>query len=285
MTDFLFVLTLAPVLRGLFAMTLAGVSFPIAGVMVLRMGLVPMRYMLMHGVMLGGAIAMALSIPSFPIIAVVNIILVLCMVRMTGKRAMDMGMASAALMVFTMGLASLLMHVADIPAKDTLELMWGSPFALQRMDLVVIALLTVLIIIYTWVNGRKISAMFFDPEIASSLGVDVQLHRTIMVVLIALVVAVAMKLLGALLIDALLILPVIIVSRTAVSLRQMFVRSSICGALLSVLGYLLSVWLDIPASGTISILAVLAYAGTIILQTIRTRMRSSSCQSVSVSQS
>lgn len=273
MSDLLFMLSLPPILRGLAAMTMAGVVFPATGVMVLRMGLVPMRYMLMHGVILGGALALALSLPMFPVVAVLNLALVLLMVYLSERRQVDLGMASAALMVFTMGMASLLMHIWDVPAKDTLELMWGSPFALVRSDLVVLGVLTALVILYVVFNFRAITTVFFDREIARSLGVNVRLHHTVMVVLVALVVAVAMKLLGALLIDALLILPVLIASRRATSMKQVFAGSIMSGAFLSLMGYIGSVWLDLPVSGTISVLAVLLFICVSIFSWIQTRRR------------
>ncbi len=273
MSDLLFMLSLPPIFRGLLAMVMAGVVFPATGVMVLRMGLVPMRYMLMHGVILGGAIALALSLPMFPVVAVLNLALVLLMVYLSERRQIDLSMASAALMVFTMGMASLLMHICDVPAKDTLELMWGSPFALVTSDLVVLGVLTILTILYVVFNFRIITTVFFDREIARSLGINVRLHHTVMVTLVALVVAVAMKLLGALLIDALLILPVLIASRQATSMKQVFVRSILCGAFLSLVGYVGSVGLDLPVSGTISVLAVLLFICVSVFSWIQTRRK------------
>ena len=77
MSDLLFMLSLAPVAKGLLAMTIAGLCFPAAGVMVLRLDLVPMRYMLMHGVILGGAISLASSLPLLPVSIALNLLLVI----------------------------------------------------------------------------------------------------------------------------------------------------------------------------------------------------------------
>src|SRR5574344_879675 len=125
MTDFLSTLTLAPILRGFVAMILSGASFPLCGVMVLRLNLVPMRYMLMHGVILGGALSLAFSLPVLPTSIVLNVLLVLLMLHLKGNSSHGFGLASAAAMVFSMALASLVMHLWDVPAKDTLQLLWG----------------------------------------------------------------------------------------------------------------------------------------------------------------
>lgn len=259
MNNFLFALTLAPVARGFLAMAIAGLTFPATGVMVLRLNLIPMRYMLMHGVILAGAISLAMNVNTLAISVVLNLILVLLMLKLTKDTRYGFGLSSATAMVFTMAAASLVMHIWDVPAKDTLQLLWGSPFALTWVDISALIALAIITVVYMLVSFRAISAIFFDQEIASSLGMRVRFHHTFMVLLIALVIALAMKLLGALLIDALLILPVLVASKRSESLKQLVITSCIIGFLVSTLGYLLAVYTDMPPSGTIALLSALLY--------------------------
>ena len=259
MNDFLFALTLAPVARGLLAMAIAGLAFPAAGVMVLRLNLIPMRYMLMHGVILAGAISLALNVNTLAISVVLNLILVLLMLRLTKDTRFGFGLSSATAMVFTMAAASLVMHIWDVPAKDTLQLLWGSPFALSWTDISALIALAIIIVLYMFMSFRTISALFFDQEIASSLGMRIRFHHTFMVTLIALVIALAMKLLGALLIDALLILPVLVASKRSESLKRLVLSACIIGFFVSTLGYLLAIYTDMPPSGTIALLSALIY--------------------------
>ena len=240
-------------------MAIAGLCFPAAGVMVLRLNLVPLRYMLMHGVILGGAISLALSLPVLPVSILLNLILVLLMLSFTKDTRHGFGLASAAAMVFTMAAASLVMHVWDVPAKDTLQLLWGSPFALTWTDITLLIGIAVALVSYFLVNFRTISAMFFDQEIAQSLGMQVKLHYSLMVLVIALVIAFAMKLLGALLIDALLILPVMIAGKRSHSLKGLLIASCLMGLTISTLGFLAAIATDLPPSGTIALLSALLY--------------------------
>lgn len=251
-------LALKPILYGLIGMVISGISFPVAGVIVVQNGLIPMRYMLMHGVILGGVAAVVLDIPMLVVVIPLNVILVLIMVRLN-KDGRTLSVASTAMMVCTMGLASLVSHVFDVPAKDTLEVLWGSPFALTRMDLILLAILGALALSYVWIFFRPISMLFFDKDIASSMGVPVGVHNTVMVLITALIVSVAMRVLGALLIDALLVLPVVGASKNAKSLKQLFVQSSITGLVLSVVGYLLALLWNLPVSGTLALLAVVVF--------------------------
>lgn len=260
-------LTLAPIYKAFIALILSGISFPLCGVMVLRLDLVPLRYALMHGVILGGAIALALNAPTLPIIIIVNLIVVLLIVKIPTSNSFS----SAAAMVFTMGLASLLMHTFNVPAKDSLQLLWGSPFALSYFDLAIIAFLTIVIILYIVLNFNNIISIFFDKSIAKSLGIRFDLHYNFMVIIIALCVALAMRLIGALLIDALLILPVLIASRISKATKSLFILSSVFGFFLSLSGFFTTLYFDLPLSATIAIIAVAIYIIISLFQYIKKR--------------
>ncbi len=263
-------LSLAPIYKAFIAIILSGISFPLCGVMVLRLDLVPLRYALMHGVILGGALALAMNMPTLPIIILVNLIVVLLIIKIPTSNSFS----SAAAMVFTMGLASLLIHTFNVPAKDSLQLLWGSPFALSYVDLAVLTALTLTIILYLIFNFNKIVAIFFDKSIAKSLGIKVELNYNFMVIIIALCVALAMRLIGALLIDALLILPVLIATRLSKSTKTLFILSSLFGLLLSLSGFLTTLYFNLPLSATIAIIAVGIYIIVSVFNSIKTRKKS-----------
>lgn len=251
-------LALKPILYGLIGMMISGLTFPVAGVIVVQNGLIALRYMLMHGVILGGVIAIALGVPMLVVVIPLNILLVLVMMAMNrGGRTLNV--SSTAMMVFTMGLSSLLSHIFDVPSKDTLEVLWGSPFALTDIDLVLLSVLGLLIIIYVILFFKPLSMLFFDKEIALSIGVPVERHNTVMILLTSLIISIAMRVLGALLIDALLVLPVVGAGKRARSLKGLFIQSAVTGFILSLGGYLVSLIWNLPVSGTLALLGVLSY--------------------------
>lgn len=256
--------SLVPVLRGFLALLVSGAGFPICGVMVLRLDLVPLRYMLMHGVILGGAIALAANIPVVPAVVVVNVLLVLLMLFSSKRTNFSFGGTSAAAMVFSMAIASLITNIFDVPAKDSLSLLWGSPFALSIWDLVSLVLLSALLVLYVVLNFRNILSLFFNTEIAESSGIKVQFHYVVMVMIIALTVALSMKFLGAFMVDSLLILPVLIsVKMQKLSgrggIKRLFLQSSLVGFMFSLFGYVLAVSLDLPPGAVIAFVSGLVF--------------------------
>ena len=257
------IFSLAPITRGFIAMIISGTFFPLCGLMVLRLDLIPLRYMLMHGVILGGALSLALNLPLFPVTLTINLLLIFIMMFFNKSQSFGFSGASAASMVLSMALASILMQLADVPAKDTLNLMWGSPFALTKSDLLILIAISILLLSYIIFNFKNILALFFNKDVAKAIGIKVHLNYTFMILIIALLVALAMKLLGAFLIDSLLILPVLnanlFCGKESSGIKKLFVTSSIFGLVISLLGYSLAVMINWPPAATISLLAVIIY--------------------------
>lgn len=271
MKNFLSLFLLEPVFRGFFALLISGASFPLCGVIVLRLNLIPLRYMLMHGVILGGAIALATSLPVVPSVVVINLILVIFLLLFTQNFEFGFSGTSAAVMVLSMALASLITHIFDVPSKDTLNILWGSPFALSKIDIITLIILAIILVLYIILNFQTILNLFFSQEISISNGINVKFHYTIMILIIALVVALAMKLLGALMIDSLLILPVLIaikfqnISKKSNGIKNLFFQSSIIGFISSFLGYIIAVALDFPPGATIAFLTGFFYIIIILI--------------------
>lgn len=262
----MYLFTLKPIIYGFIGMIISGASFPLCGVIVLRHSLVPLRYMLMHGVILGGILSLALHIPLLPVSVVINLILIAFILILNREKNGGLSAAGSAMMVFTMGLSSMLMHLFDVQAKDTMELLWGSPFTLLKEDLLILCILSVLIVFYICFFFRQLSAVFFDAEIATSMQINVKFHTALMVLITALIISTAMKLLGALLIDALLILPALPAMRNSYSLKGTFIRSSVYGTLLSLTGYIAALLLNLPPSGVLSVLSALFFSAEALIR-------------------
>ena len=111
--------------------------------------------------------------------------------------------------------------------------------------------------------------MFFDKDIAVSMKVNVRLHNTLMLLITALIISVSMKMIGALLIDALVVLPVVTAGKTARGLKDLFIRSSLTGLILSVAGYIISLLLNLPVSGVLAVLSAVALLVINIISSVR----------------
>src|SRR6056297_2206793 len=119
-------LSLKPILKGFIVLTLAGLTFPVAGVYLFRLNLLPLRFMLMHGAILGGAMALALHINPFWTTIAVNLLLVIIMAKSSRTLKTDTGQMSTFFMVISISLAFIIIYKFNVPARDTLTLLWGN---------------------------------------------------------------------------------------------------------------------------------------------------------------
>lgn len=269
MSDLMLLFSLKPILYGFIGMMISGFCFPLAGVIIIRNDLIPIRYMLMHGIILGGILSIAFDLPLMISVIVLNLLLVLIIHKINVTEKVKLSSISTMLMVLTMGLASLCSHIFDVPSKDMLELLWGSPFALTKSNLIILITLSVGLLIYIIAFFKPISLIFFDTDIAKSIGVNVNLHKFIMLLITSLVISVSMKMIGALLIDALVILPVVSISKNAKSLKGLFVLSSVTGLIISFISYLLALIWNLPVSGVIAVLSVIVFIISNIVRKIK----------------
>ncbi len=245
----------APIFRGFLALVIAGCFFPMAGVFVLRLNLVTLRFTLMHAALLGAAIGLALHIdPLFAGLAL-DVIAIIAIARVARESGLTLGYAATFFMVLTIGLAFAVIYKAGVPSKDAFSVLWGSIFSLTRLDLALTAAYALAILLFVAGLFPRVSAVLFHREIAFASGVNEKSLTTVILLFVGISVALLMKLIGALLLDSILLLPAIIASFTARSTRGFFFHACAAGALCSVAGFFASLALDVPASSAVTVIA------------------------------
>ena len=257
MSTLLEALAVAPIARGLAAVLIAGAALPLAGVLVLRLELVTLRFTLMHGALLGAAVALAVGLdPLLPGLAVA-LLLVVTHVPLARAAGLRLGYVAAFLMVITIGAAAAVIYRAAVPAPDVFAVLWGDPFALSRSDLIAVAAFGAALIAFVALAHRRIAALLFDQEVAAASGVAVRRVRAAVLLAVGCAVAFAMKLIGALLLDAILLLPAILALAVARSVRGLFLLAAAAGLAVAAAGFAVALLVDLPASAGVTLAAAL----------------------------
>ncbi|MBZ5698994.1 MAG: metal ABC transporter permease [Acidobacteriia bacterium] len=161
-----------PILRGFLALVIAGCFFPMAGVFILRLNLVTLRFTLMHAALLGAAVGLALHVdPLFAGLAL-DVLAIIAIARVARESGLTLGYAATFFMVLTIGLAFAVIYKAGVPSKDAFGILWGSVYSLSRTDLVVTAAYAVAIALFVAALFPRVSAVLFHREIAFASGVN-----------------------------------------------------------------------------------------------------------------
>jgi len=219
---------------------------------------------LAHAGLLGVGLGLFLHIA--PMLSVAGIAIAMAiLLRLLEKRgdlASDTILGILAHSTLAMGL--ILVSFMESARVDLFGYLFGDILALSNVDLIYIAVADLVILgmlIWIW---PKLLLITISPDIARAEGIHVERVTLIYTLLLAVTVAIAMKLVGVLLITSLLIIPAAAARRLAGSPEQMAVIATMLGGL-SVVGGLAGSWFwDTPTGPSIVVAALALFILTLI---------------------
>lgn len=155
--------------------------------------------------------------------------------------------------VFYTGIAGgvVLLSEAGALNANLFAYLFGSILTVSRTDLVVIATLGIAALVLVAVLRRGLVAVSLDEEGARVAGLPVAALNVLVSMLAALTIGVSMRIVGILLVAALMVLPVVAAQRLAWSLRSTMALSILLGLSSVIVGLTVSYYGDLPPGGTI----------------------------------
>ena len=203
------------------------------------------------------AIAGVLQISNeMPLVMVITVLSAVLLLR-TGQNTKIQGDAAMA-MISTGALAVgyLLMNIFSTSSNlsgDVCSTLFGSTsiLTLSRSEVWLCVGMSALVVALFFLFYNKIFAVTFDEAFAKAGGTQVELYNLLIAVVVAIVIVLAMNLVGSLLISALIIFPAL----SAMQLFRSFRSVTVCAVLLSVfcavLGILIAILAGTPVGSTI----------------------------------
>jgi zinc transport system permease protein len=221
-----------------------------------------------HASILGVAIALALSVSVFLGAMIMALLMALAVSSLSGRGyAVDtlLGVLAHSALAFGLVAVSFLSGVRI----DLMAYLFGDILAVGKTDLAVIwggAALVLALLTWRW---SALLTATLNPDLAHASGIDPKREQLVLTLALAVVVAVAIKVVGVLLIAALLIIPAAAARPFARTPEGMAVIAVITAAL-SVLGGLqASLMFDTPTGPSIVCIAALIFAGSALGTSLR----------------
>jgi len=191
------------------------------------------------------------------------------LLRSRGGTAGDQALA----LVFYTGIALgvVLISAAGALNVDLFQYLFGSILTVTRADLLVIAALGAVGLAVVGLLYRPLAGVVIDEEGARVAGVPIGALNIAVAALAAVTVALSMRVVGILLVAALMVLPVSAAERIAWSMRSTLVLSMVIGLTSALAGLTISYYADLPPGGTIVLVAAGAFATCAIAGSVRGR--------------
>lgn len=155
-----------------------------------------------------------------------------------------------------LGASLLLMLAGKINVHILENVLFGSVLTVSAQDLVVLGIVAVLVLALALPLYNRIMLASFNPQLAAVRGVAVKTLDYLFVVLVTLVTVASVKVIGAILVGALLVIPAAAARLVSQSLKGFFFLSVIIATLSTLLGILLPIVFDLPVSSGAAIILV-----------------------------
>jgi zinc transport system permease protein len=261
--------------RGLMVAVLVGISAPVMGTYLVQRRLALLGdgigHVALTGVAMGWLAGSAagltphdlLAVPGAVIAAVIGAVLIE-LVREKGKTSGDVALA----LLFYGGIAGgvLLIGLAGGTAANLTGYLFGSISTVTELDVWLTAALAVLILGIGLGLRPALFALSHDEEFARATGLPIRALNILVAVLAALTVSVSMRVVGVLLVSALMIVPVAIAQLTARSFRATMTTAMVVGAIVCVTGLSITYFHRLSPGATIVVLAIGVYALVALLR-------------------
>ena len=264
--------------RALVAALLVGVTAPVVGVYLVQRRLALIGDGLGHVALTGVALGVLTS--TAPVLvalacAVAGAVAIE-LIRARGRASADVALA----VMFYGGIAGGVVLIGLAPDGNLAGLtgyLFGSLTTTTSQDLLTFAVLSLVVLVVAVGLASRLFAVSNDEEYARASGMNVLGLNILLAVLTAATVVISMRIVGLLLISALMIVPNAVGQVTARSFRASVLTAVAVGVVVSVGGTVTSFYADTPSGGTIVLLAIAVFVaaavGSAAREALHTRRR------------
>jgi zinc transport system permease protein len=254
--------------RALLAALLVGLAAPVMGTYLVqrRLSLLGdgIGHVALTGVALGWLVGNAmqlaphdaLAVPGAVVAAIIGAV-VIELVREHGRTSGDVALA----LLFYGGIAGgvLLISAAGGTNANLMAYLFGSISTVSTADLWLTVTLTTIILAVGIGLRTALFAVSDDEDFARASGLPVRALNIVIAVIAALTVTVAMRVVGLLLVSALMIVPVAVAQLVSGSFRRTMALAMVIGVAVCLTGLSITYWQNLSPGATIVVLAIVAY--------------------------
>jgi len=242
--------------RAIVASVLVGVTAPAIGMFLVLRRLSLIADTLSHVAFAG--VAVALITKSFtPIVAFVATATAAVSIEELRVRRLLPGDAALAVFLYgALALAVVLISASHGFNTTIFSYLFGSLLSVSTTDLWWMGSLALVIVFFLFMFRFELTQITFDPDLAKTNGVRVHMLNISLAILTAGTITVSMRVVGVLLVGALIVIPVLVSIRVVKGLTLTLIVSSAIGVFVGVFGMVISFYADLAPGGTVVLIAI-----------------------------
>ncbi len=246
--------------HGLIVATLSGALCGMIGVYVVLRGMSYIGHGLSHAIFGGAAASSIISFNYYIGAGIWGLASALMISRVTRRRVIGSDAAIGVITTASFALGLAVFATFGSARKSIDAVLFGSILGVSNRDIWIIAAVTLGAAVMIFVCYRALLFTTFDPEVAEVSGVNTARVDALLMLVLAASILVTMKIIGVLLIAAMLVIPPTIARMLTNSFAKMLAISTALGAVSGFVGMYLSYHLDISSGASIVLVGAVAFA-------------------------
>lgn len=224
---------------------------------------------LAHIAFAGVALGLFLKIIPLGVALVIAVVTALGIMKVKEKAGLYGDTAIAIFSSMGLAVGIVLATLAQSFNVDLFGYLFGDILAIETSEVWLSVALAAVVVFVVILHYHKFMYMTFDHEAAKASGIKVGRLDVLLTVLTAVTVVLGMKVVGILLVSALVVIPAAAGLQLASNFKQAIILSSFIAVASVLLGLVVAYLLDLPASGAIVILSFLFFSLFFLLKIVR----------------
>lgn len=259
--------------RALLACVLTGLLAGLIGVFVVRMKLSAIGYSMSHGAFAGAALGVALSTNPLITAVLFSSVTAFMIGPIADKARLHADTITSIVFPLNMALAFVFLTLTpEIGLTSQIaNVLWGSIIAMTNSDilyLITLCAATIALIHFTW---KELFTIMFNRKLAEADGINTKLFVYLIIFLSGVVITFSLKLVGGLLIYALLFNPASSALQFFEEMKKIVVAAPLLGVATNFSGLLVSLFFDLPVGSCIVLVSTCVFAFSVLLSPKRRR--------------
>jgi len=212
-----------------------------------------------HASLAGVAAGVLFSLNPLVTALIAGVFFAIMMFFLEKKTNISSDAAVGLIFTFGMALGVLLISLKRGYQPELIGFLFGNILMIKSMDIWIIAVAASAILSLLFFFRRQITLLAVDPEMAYLSGIKTDLLQLCMYIVLAVSVILGIKILGIVLVSALLVIPVSISKLVSNSFRKLVIRSIVFAEAIMIAGIFLSYLFDLPTGAAIVLTGALLF--------------------------
>lgn len=252
---------------------LTGISCSLVGSFVVRMNLSSLGFCMSHAAFAGAALGLVLSVN--PLLVSIGfstgIALILGPVAEKAKLPTNVILGVIFSLMISLGLIFLNLTPQTAMSSAALSILWGSILGMTVENVLYLLILTFCIILVFFLFFKEFQSIMFSQRLAESSGINTRPFYYLMLFLTGVTVAFSLKLVGGLLVFALMVNPASSAYQFSYDMKRITLLTPVIGVICCITGIAVSFLLDLPTGSSIAVISSVFFGLCVLVSPKRRR--------------